>query len=329
MTPPLDRDEWEVLLRAKLRLKPSVTLHVEEGIRRGEVAPAGLAYDAAAGKTYSLAPWHCHFMHMMEGGCELEETVRVVIAFFPAVACRERIREFVCWLESKNLAEVEWPHLRLQQVSAQGNAADRPDRSNSAGPAPPIHANAGERKRKKNSRNFYWGFGTATAAAVVIGFVVGNLFRVFPGEVFASASENVTAKQVAPKLAEAIPVRAAAPGILTEVLVRDGDRIAKGDVVARIQDAEALKTLEELRRELGEFRVRRDEYYRAGNWDTYIEVVRTIVKLSQKIGEMEAASRPVDLRSPVSGEVETDRAIGRAVGEEIGGGELIFTVLPR
>lgn len=323
------------MLRAKLRLKPGVTLHVEDRIRQGEVAPAGLACDSVTGRAFSLAPWHCHFMRMVEGGFDLEETVRVVVGFFPAVACRERIREFVVWMEDKNLAEVDWPNLRPAKSAARGKVFGGPARAvpETAGADPArrwfaIHGKAGARMGERPRNRLPWWIGSAVAAVaavVLMGVAMGTLVRTISVEESALAEESA-AKQVAPKLAETIPIRAASPGILTEVLVRDGDRVAKGEVVARIQDAGALKTLGDLRRELGEYRVRRDDFYGAGDWEAYIAVVHKIVELSQRIGEQEAASRPVELRSPVAGEVEADLAIGRSVGAEIGGGELIVKV---
>lgn len=123
-----------------------------------------------------------------------------------------------------------------------------------------------------------------------------------------------------------VPVRASCGGVIKEVLVRDGDAVRSGDILARIADPVAQATRDDLRRLMGECRVSRDAYYRAGDLVSYLRESKALARLANEVSEWELRSGIVDLRAPVDGLVHQRKFFVERVGDPVNPGDVLMTI---
>jgi hypothetical protein len=122
-----------------------------------------------------------------------------------------------------------------------------------------------------------------------------------------------------------IPLIASCAGVLSEVLVQDGDKVEAGDLVARIEDPREVASLERLRQELGECRLRRDRFYQERDRRSYINELQRMATISREIGGHQASVFLAELRAPAAGEVITGHHCDQ-IGSWITEGDVLLRV---
>ncbi|MCB1233550.1 MAG: biotin/lipoyl-binding protein [Verrucomicrobiae bacterium] len=261
--------------------------------------------------SYRLAIWQARFLGMLDGKTPVRDAVRVVIATYPTEATRQAIERIVLWLRDEStLLEKRAEHPRPSPLRPH----HAPDASGN--PAP---------RRRPGKRRFRASRTLAhLAACLVAGVGVVKLAAFLETR---RAALNEQAAETVAASPSSVPVRASCDGVLTEILVHDGDLVSTGDVLVRIENPANLATMEELRRQLGECRSRRDRYAEAGDNPGYSREMERIALLSRQIGENEAAQPPSEIRAPVTGRIEAGIVCGHA-GSLVATGDLILNVQP-
>lgn len=303
------KDCWESLNDSVFRLRSGLRFRAEGP----ENDFTCFLEDSTLGRSYVMSKWQRWFIELIESRTPAQDAARLVIGCFPELVTRETIVRFFDWLEKRKL---------LQKVATFDlETGHREEKTN-----PPTVPGIGRFRFQKKPI-------LMNSAAVIL--IAIGLWTLSPSFRISSSPKDVAASSAAVESGggmlefnQVVPIRATTAGVLTEVLVRDGDAVDAGDILVRIEDPIAIQNLQDLKLELGECRVRRDRYYRTGNREKYTAELHRIADFSRRIGSHEAEMTLAEMRAPVAGLVETEVLCGR-IGAEVARGDMLLTVHPR
>jgi len=303
--PLAPKSEWDWLLQSTLRLKPGVGIRFDT---RGGYC----LHDMRDGRSFGLDPWQIHLLRGVESGLRFSDIVRDVIGHFSAIAGRQVIVSIVRGLEQHDLLEVQAPRRPVTE------------------PLPPkrrrFHRGWLDRLFPDLSR--FWLAEAITFVLVITGVWTCHFSSAkstaipFEQKPFAAVEGD---SPLASGADNGVPVRVWCRGIITSVLVREGDQVRAGDVLARIADPMAQATCDDLRQQLGESRMMRDQYYGAGDLVAYLRESKSMAHLAATLGEWEAKSSTVALRAPVDGRIR-HKFFSEVVGNPVQPGDVLMTI---
>ncbi len=297
----LPKTQWDFFLQSPMRLADRVDL-------RFDLKGGRCLRDDRSGCSWGLQPWQGMLLRELESGASFAEAVRDVIAFHPESATREAIANLVNGLRDRGL-------LRL----------DRPERR----PIRPVPREWSAPPRWLLRVPHHWACQLTAFAMAVWGIssaISSDSSRVDPpsgkdGDRIADGVEVSCAGEAA----EAVEVRAWCDGVITELMVMEGDDVKPGDVLAVVADPMALSTRDDLRHLLGDCRIRRDAFYQSGDPAAYLSESRTLARLARELSEWELQCGPVVLRSPIEGRVHYGKP-SETVGARVTSGDVIMTI---
>jgi len=130
---------------------------------------------------------------------------------------------------------------------------------------------------------------------------------------------------VAPAAVEYFPltvVRAESPGFVRAVCVRDGDQLARGQVIARLANPELQYTAADIQLALEQSAIKGRVFFRDGELAKYQVELANQESLRKKLAEAQGQVEALTVRTPVAGRViarELDSLVGRylSAGVEI------------
>ncbi len=297
------------MLRSPMRLTDGVGLRINTSGHR-------CLHDARSAESWVLEPWQSQLLREIEQGAGFGEAVRGVIRSHPESATRGEILRLVEGLCRVGFLRMDHP------VSPRWTTKVRKI----------SHWNRHPRRRFPVPLR--WAIQLTFGAALAIGggltlsgwlstpspplFPVPSLG---PGKV-APVSEKFAWEEATD---EKIAVRVWCHGVITELLVRDGDEVRSGDVLARVADPMAIATRDDLRTLLGEFRASRDAFYAAGDLVAYLRESKAIARLTRELSIWEQQSGAVELRAPIDGRIRRGW-FAEAVGDRVTPGEVLMAI---
>lgn len=301
--------EWDRLLRSPMRLAEGVGLRINaDGCR--------CLHDVHRAESWILEPWQSQLLREIEQGSSFGAAVHDVVRSHPESATRGEILRLI-----EGLCRVGF--LRLERPVARREKA-RPVRR--------PHWNRQE--RRWFAVPLHWACQLAFGATLAAGggWTLSGWFStpsppLFPAPVIQSVKAASNSEIFAWEEAsdEKVAVRVWCHGVITELLVRDGDVVRSGDVLARVADPMAIATRDDLRTLLAEFRVRRDEFYIAGDLVAYLRESKAMARLTRELSEWERQSGAVDLKAPINGKVRRGW-FAEAVGDRVTPGEVLMAI---
>lgn len=98
-------------------------------------------------------------------------------------------------------------------------------------------------------------------------------------------------------------VRAGVRGLVTEVLVEEGDSVDKGDVLARLSNPDEEAEQKKLEIELRSARIRARSYYQGGDLSAYQAELETIEGLERKLLESRQYLEALTVEAPIDGRI--------------------------
>lgn len=304
-------EDWAELLKTPLRMRADLRFRQ----LRPANLPACMLEDLESGRSYALSPWQRRLIELLDGTLIMGDVVRQIAGEFPDLANEATVSRFIDWLREQRMIAVDigedWEMIKTKEGLSQEVQTVQPPK-------------------------FFSYVRMAHLGMNTIAFLVflAGVWKLSPasGPAFAGAGKAeegtfpATAKGVAK--AGAIPIRASSAGVITEVLVQDGDHVDEGDLLARIEDPRRLDAVQALRRELGECRLRRDRLFRTGEVIAYQEELWKISDITRQIGLAQADALTAEMRAPISGQIETGILCGR-IGGEVADGDVLLRVFPR
>ncbi len=304
----LPQSEWDMLLRSPMKLAEGVGLRFDSKGGR-------CLHDARSSRSWSLEPWQNLLLREIEQGASFGDAVRDVIRAHPQSATRGAIVELVGGLRRIGFLKLERP--------SRGNVES----------ADPIRTWMKARK-PFGAIPLHWalnlGLGLAMAAAG--GWALSQSLTtpeppLFPVPLSPENDEKVEPVTFAWEEAadDKVAVRVWCHGVITELRVRDGDRVKSGEVLARVVDPIARETRDDLRTLLGECRNRRDRYYAEGDPVAYLRETKAMARLARELSEWEEQSGSVALRAPIDGKVRRGW-FSEAVGGRVSPGEVLLAI---
>jgi len=263
--------------------------------------------DAEGGRSFAMSPWQRWFVELVDSKTPVQDAARMVMATFPDVVSDDAVRRFIGWMLDEQLFE------KIATVPAKTT--------------PPVENPAVETSSLSGLRLLAFGgrLNRISINGIAILLIALGAWMLNPAADEAPTEILNTAESTAQQPDLVVPIRAVSSGILSEVLVRDGDEVREGDLVARIDDPVELQRLQDLKLQLGESRIRRDRFYQAAATAEYQAEMRRIAQLSRQIGISEALASLAEMRAPVTGLVETEVLCGK-VGSDIIRGDVLFQV---
>lgn len=304
----LPRSEWDGLLQSKLRLRAGTGIRREE--RWGDCL-----IDLRSQRRFAMRPWQARLLRGIESGQDVPSAVHEVLRDFSPEVNREDLLSMVRGLVHHGLLNRESPP------------------KGGRGPAP-VRPGAGWQRRGGWGVLPRWlriGFlGGGTLVGLAAGLLVAGGMRqsnLEPAPRSHAIEAGAALSAMAWASEDGVPVRVWCGGVITEILVRDGDQVQAGDILALVADPLARSTRDDLRRLLGECRVRRDGFYASGDPVAYLRESKAMARLTGLLSEWELQSGPVALRAPVDGRVR-QRLFGEEVGDQVDPGEVIMTIEP-
>ncbi len=114
-------------------------------------------------------------------------------------------------------------------------------------------------------------------------------------------------------------------GLLSQVYVKDGQIVQKGDLIALMENPEARNQLKRLKAEINACRARRDRHYETNHMAAYQEEIKHLARLTRQIGEQEAALVSLEVRAPAAGKVQ-DPEVTRKVGAWLDTGDVVLSL---
>lgn len=121
-------------------------------------------------------------------------------------------------------------------------------------------------------------------------------------------------------------VRAGCPGFLVELAVRTGDRVAEGDLLARLENVEETSRLARLETEIAASRLRRDALVESGEIAASQAEEEHLAGLEASASEMRGHVSSLALRAPRGGTVD-GRHLELLLGTWIETGRSLFSVV--
>ena len=300
MTHP-PRSEWDRFLKSKFRLSAGVALRFDS--RTGYCL-----HDAGTTRSFALEDWQRQLLRGIEGEASFSEPVHEVLRTFSETVDRSAIQNMIRGLLHHRLIECE------------RTARPTLDTAKSAGRCQP-KLSVIERLHHWSRR---WTLETAFGA-VVIGGLLAFQGANLPALAAKVSVPEVSLSEMAWASDSGVPVRVWCRGVITEILVRDGDQVRSGDILARVADPMARETRDDLRRLLGECRVQRDRFYQQGDLVAYLRETKAMARLTGLLSEWEVDSGPVVLRAPVDGRIR-QRLFSEEVGDAVRPGDVLMTI---
>jgi len=102
-------------------------------------------------------------------------------------------------------------------------------------------------------------------------------------------------------------VRARCPGFLVEIAVRDGQEVAAGELLARLENAEETARLRQLENEIEGSRLRRDHHLHHGRVASSLAEAENLASLEATAAELREHVATLELRAPHDGAVDARR----------------------
>lgn len=121
-------------------------------------------------------------------------------------------------------------------------------------------------------------------------------------------------------------IRAACPGFLRDLKVTVGDRVAKGDLLARLENAEEEARLARIEIEVQRSRLRHDALVEAGEIAAALAEEEHLQGLEETARELRDHVASLELRAPRDGTIDA-RHLELLVGTWIETGRLLFSVV--
>jgi putative peptide zinc metalloprotease protein len=121
-------------------------------------------------------------------------------------------------------------------------------------------------------------------------------------------------------------IRASCPGFLKELKVAVGDRVAKGDVLARLENAEEEARLAKVEIEIRRARLRHDALVGNGEIAAALAEQEHLDGLEETARELRGHVASLELRAPRDGTIDA-RHLELLVGTWIEAGRLLFSVV--
>ncbi len=121
-------------------------------------------------------------------------------------------------------------------------------------------------------------------------------------------------------------VRAACPGFLAELRVKAGDRVVKGDLLLRLENAEEQARLARLESEIGRSELRHDALLEGGEVAAALAEEEHLAGLEETAGELRSHVATLDLRAPRDGTIDA-RHLELLQGTWIEAGRLLVSVV--
>jgi len=121
-------------------------------------------------------------------------------------------------------------------------------------------------------------------------------------------------------------VRAQCPGFVREIVVRNGQEVAAGDLLVRLENPQERVRLETLRLEADQSRRRIDLYFHQEELAAWKAERRNLEALEERIGELEDWVASLELTAPIAGRVFS-RRLGSLQGTFVRKGEEVVSVV--
>ncbi len=115
-------------------------------------------------------------------------------------------------------------------------------------------------------------------------------------------------------------------GVLSELFVRDGDKVEAGEVLASIDNLEIRDVLNDLRADLAQCQDLRDEAYDEHDWSEYRLQVLQMAELTQRMGQLRFEEEVAQLRAPHAGVIHADQNLSDRVGKVVASGQMLMSV---
>ncbi|MCB1076453.1 MAG: biotin/lipoyl-binding protein [Verrucomicrobiae bacterium] len=289
------QSDWDRLLQSSFRLKAGAGL-------RFDTTNGYCLFDQSTGRSFSLDPWQRSLLRGVEGGEIWTEVIGRVLRQHGDETDRGQILKMIRGLVHHRFLIAD----RAEKLDFKKETASRK-----------------ERRRLSQPKGQRWLLESAICAVVAAAAVSWNSFRLSDPAGAKTDESSLSALEWSSDAS--VPVRVWCRGVVTQVLVRDGDRVRAGDVLARIVDPMARATRDDLRSQLGECRMRRDRFYKAGNLVAYLKESQALAKLAGLVSEWEVESGPVVLRAPIDGLVK-QRLQPDSVGGQVSPGDVLMTI---
>jgi RND family efflux transporter MFP subunit len=123
--------------------------------------------------------------------------------------------------------------------------------------------------------------------------------------------------------AELVPLRAATEGVISDILVKEGERVSTGAVVARLRNEEAAVTFEQVQAELSKARAEAARSRGHGDLASYQAKQTELAELVEREKYWRAELARAELTSPVNGVVLTPR-VELQLGAKLARGERLL-----
>ncbi|MCB1231287.1 MAG: biotin/lipoyl-binding protein [Verrucomicrobiae bacterium] len=303
----LPKSEWDLLLQSPMKLADGVGLRFDSKGRH-------CLHDSRTTRSWRLEMWQNALLREIVLGAEFSEAIREVIRHYPAEATRGAISDLIFGLRRLGFLKLE-----------------RPPRSEE----PALSARRWRRFRKPFfSLPLRWicQLGIGAALAVAGGWTLSQILAEPVEPLFPDLPTSSEVSENGPvrfawegSMDDKVAVRIWCHGVITDLLVRDGDEVKSGDVLARVADPMARATRDDLRVLLGECRMRRDRFYREGDPVAYLRETKAMARLTRELSEWEQQSDAVALRAPISGRVRRGW-FAEAEGDRVSPGEVLMAI---
>jgi len=282
-----------------------------------------LLLEAGSGEAQSIkfGPHEFLMLRSLDGKRSLKEIHAELVRLPGLEALRvENIERQVDWLYEMNLLELE--EIRL----ADSPVLIRQDEEAQAGLTG--DSEPGNSERSVGQRIFA---GLAQAACVAV--LVWASDQALEWQKVNFADKQVDRAELEAGSTASSPVDRAggalAPefdGILSELYVRDGDKVYEGEILASIDNLEIRQVLTELRSALAECQDLRDEAYAEHDWREYRLQVLHMAEITQRMGQLRFQQEVTQLRAPHAGVIRADSNLSDKVGKVVTSGQLLMSV---
>jgi len=115
-------------------------------------------------------------------------------------------------------------------------------------------------------------------------------------------------------------------GVLSELFVRDGDKVQAGEILASIDNLQIRKVLTDLRASLTECQELRDEAYAEHDWAEYRLQVLHMAKITEKMGQLRFEEEVTQLRAPHAGVIRAADNLSERLGKVVASGQTLMSV---
>ncbi len=285
-----------------------------------------LAAGSAEMKSFSFGPHEFLMVRFLDGKRSLEQihASLVVQPGLEALAV-ENVKRHVDWLFEMDLLEVAEIGFASQTplvTQAEGSSLDTVPDSDSL---------VGRRSigRRSISRRVLSGL----AQAACVALLVWGAEQALEWQNARSLTEFTDSSEGATKQAEAFSndrnsgvLVSEFDGVLSELFVRDGDKVLAGEILASIDNLEIRKVLTNLRADLAECQDLRDEAYSEHDWSEYRLQVMEMAEITQRMGQLRFEEEVAQLRAPHAGVIHADKNLSDRVGKIVASGQMLMSV---